>query len=242
MNVRNKGYRNKSFMKQITIAIDGFSSTGKSTVAKRLAKALGYVYVDSGAMYRAITLFAMRESFIREGHFDRGKLISKLTDITVSFKFNPDLGFAEVFLNGDNVEKQIRTLQVSNYVSQVATVPEVRKQLVKQQHNLGKDKGVVMDGRDIGTVVFPDAELKLFMTASAEKRAQRRYDELIERGDDVSYQEVLENVESRDLIDSTRKDSPLVMADDAVRVDNSHMSLDEQFDYILGLAKAKISE
>ena len=226
---------------KITIAIDGFSSTGKSTVAKRLAKALGYVYVDTGAMYRAVTHFAMQHGFISEDKFDKDALILKLHYINISFMFNEDLGFAEVFLNGKNVENQIRTLEVSKFVSQISTISEVRRQLVKQQQDFGKGKGVVMDGRDIGTVVFPEAELKLFMTASAEKRAKRRYDELKKRGDRVTYEAVLENVESRDLIDSSREDSPLVMADDSIRVDNSNLTLDEQFQYILNLAKEKIS-
>lgn len=227
-------------MSKITIAIDGFSSTGKSTVAKRLAATLGYVYVDSGAMYRAVTLYAMQNGLIASNCFDVKALVSKLDDIHVSFKFNPELGYAEVYLNGKNVEKNIRTLEVSQFVSQIATVSEVREQLVKQQKSLGKDKGVVMDGRDIGTVVFPDAELKLFMTASAEKRAQRRYDELIERGDDVCFDDVLNNVQSRDHIDSTREDSPLIKASDAIEVDNSNMTLDEQFEFILKLSEEKI--
>lgn len=229
-------------MHNITIAIDGFSSTGKSTVAKRLAKALGYVYVDSGAMYRAVTFYAMKKGYINRNHFHEQQLINQLEDIKIDFKFNKDLGFAEVYLNGKNIEKDIRTLEVSQFVSQVATVSEVREQLVLQQQNFGKNKGVVMDGRDIGTVVFPEAELKLFMTASAEKRAQRRYDELIERGDEVSFEDVLKNVQSRDHIDSTREDSPLTMAEDAIKVDNSNLNLDEQFEFIYSLAKDKISE
>lgn len=229
-------------MHKITIAIDGFSSTGKSTVAKRLATALGYVYVDSGAMYRAVTFYAMKNGFITENHFNKQQLINHLDDINIDFKFNESLGFAEVYLNGQNIEKDIRTLDVSQFVSQVATVSEVREQLVLQQQNFGKNKGVVMDGRDIGTVVFPEAELKLFMTASAEKRAQRRYDELIERGDQVSFEAVLKNVQSRDHIDSTREDSPLTMADDAIKVDNSNLNLDEQFEFIYNLAKDKIAE
>lgn len=230
----------KKTMKKITIAIDGFSSTGKSTVAKRLAKALGYVYVDTGAMYRAVTLYAMQNDLISDDAFDKEGLNSHLDKVKVNFKFNENLGFAEVYLNGTNVEQEVRNMEVSQYVSQVATVSEVRQRLVKQQQAFGKDNGVVMDGRDIGTVVFPDAELKLFMTASAEKRAQRRYDELLERGDEVSYEAVLENVQSRDLVDSTRKDSPLVKAEDAIRVDNSNMTLDEQFEFILKLSEEKI--
>lgn len=229
-------------MNRITIAIDGFSSTGKSTVAKRLAKALGYIYVDSGAMYRAVTLYAMQNGYIQIDCFDQEGLISQLDGININFVFNEDLGFAEVYLNGDNVEKQIRTLDVSQYVSQVATVSEVREQLVLQQQNFGKDKGVVMDGRDIGTVVFPNAELKLFMTASAEQRAQRRYDELIERGDEVNYDDVLKNVQTRDYIDSTREDSPLTMAEDAIKIDNSNLNLEEQFELVYNLAEEKISE
>ena len=229
-------------MNRITIAIDGFSSTGKSTVAKRLAKALSYVYVDSGAMYRAVTFYAMQNNLIQKDCFDKQQLIEQLDNIQISFKFNDNLGFAEVYLNGQNIEKNIRTLEVSQFVSQVATVSEVREQLVLQQQSFGKHKAVVMDGRDIGTVVFPDAELKLFMTASAEKRAKRRYDELLERGDDVSFEDVLINVQTRDHIDSTREDSPLIMAEEAIKVDNSNMTLDEQFEFILKLSKDKISE
>jgi cytidylate kinase len=229
-------------MTKITIAIDGFSSTGKSTVAKQLAKALGYVYVDSGAMYRAVALYAMQNDCIDSAYFDKESLIAQLDQISISFKFNENLGFAEVYLNGKNIETQIRTLEVSQFVSQVATVSEVRELLVKQQQTFGKDKGVVMDGRDIGTVVFPDAELKLFMTASAEKRAQRRYDELIERGDDVSYDEVLKNVQSRDHIDSTREDSPLTMAEGSIKLDNSNMTLEEQFEFVLKHSEEKIRD
>ncbi|WP_445735645.1 (d)CMP kinase [Mariniflexile sp.] len=222
-------------MKKITIAIDGFSSTGKSTVAKQIAKHLGYVYVDSGAMYRAVTYYAMQQGIIDSNHFNVDGLVANLDDIKISFKFNNSLGFAEVYLNGTNIENDIRTLEVSNFVSKVAEISEVRQLLVKQQQKLGKDKGVVMDGRDIGTVVFPDAELKLFMTASAETRAERRYSELIERGDAVTYEAVLKNVQERDYIDSNREDSPLVIAEDAIEIDNSNMSLQEQFDKILQL-------
>ena len=222
-------------MRNITIAIDGYSSTGKSTIAKQLAKKLGYVYVDSGAMYRAVTLFAMQNGFIDKEQFNVVGLVSKLDSITTSFKFNNNLGFAEVYLNNVNVEKEIRTLKVSSFVSQVSTIPEVRYQLVKQQQQMGKDKGVVMDGRDIGTVVFPQAELKIFMNSSAEKRAKRRYYELIEKGDEVSYEDVLKNVQERDYIDSHRKDSPLVKAQDAIEIDNSNLTREEQFDKVLQL-------
>lgn len=229
-------------MKKITIAIDGFSSTGKSTVAKQLAKELGYVYVDSGAMYRAVTYFAMQNNFINTGGFDKNTLIKNLSDIHISFKYNDALGFAEVYLNDENIENAIRTLEVSQFVSQVAEVSEVRKLLVKQQQAMGLEKGVVMDGRDIGTVVFPDAELKIFMTASAETRAKRRYDELIKKGDNVSYEDILENVKSRDFIDTNREDSPLLKAGDAIEIDNSNLSKKEQFEMLLELAKDCIED
>ncbi len=227
-------------MKKITIAIDGYSSTGKSTLAKQLAKALNYVYVDTGAMYRAVTLYAVNNQLITADFFDENALINQLDNIVLSFRFNPQLGFAEMYLNGVNVEKEIRTMQVSQFVSQVAAVSAVRKKLVQQQQQFGKDKGVVMDGRDIGTVVFPDAELKLFMTASAEIRAQRRYLELQEKGQEVAYEEVLKNVQQRDQIDSTRKDSPLTQADDAIVIDNSTLNTQQQFDKTLQLAENTI--
>jgi cytidylate kinase len=221
--------------KKITIAIDGFSSTGKSTLAKQLAKHLGYVYVDTGAMYRAVTFFAMQNGYINADSFDKQSLINSLPFIKLQFKFNPDLGFAEMYLNEVNVETEIRTIEVSSFVSRVAEVSEVRAKLVEQQKEMGKDKAIVMDGRDIGTVVFPDAELKIFMTASATTRAQRRYDELVAKGDKVTFEEVLKNVEERDYIDTHREDSPLVMAEDAVEIDNSHLNREEQFELVLEL-------
>lgn len=224
-------------MNKITIAIDGYSSTGKSTVAKQLASQLGYIYVDSGAMYRAVTLFAMQNHFIDNSHFNVQGLVSQMPNISIHFNFNKKLGFAEVYLNDKNVEKEIRTLEVSNFVSQVSTIPEIRSQMVKQQQLMGKNKGIVMDGRDIGTVVFPDAELKIFMTASPETKAKRRYAELVARGDNVSYDEVLKNVKERDYIDSHRKDSPLVRAEDAIEIDNSHLTIQQQYDKILQLVK-----
>ncbi|MDR6300443.1 (d)CMP kinase [Mesonia maritima] len=227
-------------MKKIIIAIDGFSSTGKSTVAKQLAKKLGYVYVDTGAMYRAVTLYAMQHNFISKEYFKKEKLINSLAEIKLEFHFNTEKGFAEIYLNGKNVENEIRTLSVSQFVSTIAAVPEVRKMQVKQQHELGEKKGIVMDGRDIGTVVFPQAELKIFMTASAETRAKRRFDELIAKGENVTFQEVIQNIEERDKVDSSRKDSPLKKAEDAIVVDNSHLNPDEQFQKILQLAKEKI--
>lgn len=224
--------------KKITIAIDGFSSTGKSTLAKQLAKELGYIYVDTGAMYRAVALYAMQHDYISETHFDKESLVAKLPKVTLQFLFNPELGFAEMYLNEVNVETEIRTLAVSNFVSKVAEVSEVRSKLVEQQQHMGENKGIVMDGRDIGTVVFKDAELKLFMTASSETRAKRRYQELIEKGQKVTYEEVLKNVEERDYIDTHRDDSPLVKASDAIEIDNSHLSISEQFQKVLELVKS----
>ena len=228
-------------MPKITIAIDGYSSTGKSTVAKQLADYLEYIYVDSGAMYRAVTLYAMDHGFISENHFDVEKLVSSLDDISLEFKKADALSKAEIHLNGLNVEKEIRTLEVSDFVSPVATIPEVRRKLVKLQHTIGDGKAVVMDGRDIGTVVFPNAELKIFMNASAKERAMRRYKELKERGDDITFEEVLENVTERDRIDTTREDSPLIKAQDAIEIDNSEMNLEDQFHIILQLAKDRIA-
>ena len=224
-------------LKTITIAIDGFSSTGKSTLAKQLAKHLGYIYVDSGAMYRAITLFAMENGYITKEYFDVDSLNNSLEFIKLHFEFNANLGFAEMYLNDRNVEKEIRTIEVSNFVSKVAEISQVRAKLVEQQQAMGKDKGVVMDGRDIGTVVFPNAELKIFMTASSETRAQRRFDELQAKGDAVSYDEVLKNVQERDYIDTHREDSPLVKSDDAIEIDNSYLNKQEQFDAVLELVE-----
>ncbi len=223
-------------MKNITIAIDGFSSTGKSTIAKELATKLKYVYVDSGAMYRAVTLYAMQHNLISEESFLKEGLIEALDNINLAFKFNPDLGFGEIYLNEVNVETEIRNMKVSRLVSKVAEIPEVRRKLVEQQQQMGINKSVVMDGRDIGTVVFPDAELKIFMTASAEKRAKRRFDEFLERGEQVTFDETLKNVEYRDHIDTTRKDSPLVKAQDAIEIDNSTLTRIEQFEKVYNLA------
>ncbi|MDI1256638.1 MAG: (d)CMP kinase [Flavobacterium sp.] len=227
-------------MKKITIAIDGYSSTGKSTIAKQLAKQLEYVYVDSGAMYRAVTYFAMQNGYINAEFFDKETLIASLPFIKLHFEFNVQLGFGEMFLNDVNIEKEIRTIEVSNFVSRIAEVSEVRAKLVEQQQQMGKEKGIVMDGRDIGTVVFPDAELKIFMTASASKRAQRRYDELKAKGDAVSYEEVLKNVQDRDYIDTHRDDSPLIIADTAIEIDNSDLTRQEQFDAVLELVREVI--
>ncbi|WP_432410485.1 (d)CMP kinase [Rasiella sp. SM2506] len=227
-------------MHKITIAIDGYSSTGKSTVAKQLADWLAYVYVDTGAMYRAVTLFAMQNNMVAEGKVHTSKLIAALPNIQLEFR-KKGADTAEIHLNGENVEKDIRHLSVSEYVSPVATISEVRRKLVEQQKKMGEGKGVVMDGRDIGTVVFPNAELKIFMTASAQQRAERRYKELLAHGDTVTYQEVLENVQERDHIDTTREDSPLRKAEDAIEIDNSDMNLEDQFHTILQLAKDRIA-
>jgi cytidylate kinase len=229
-------------MRNITIAIDGYSSTGKSTLAKLLAKKLGYVYVDSGAMYRAVTYYAMKNGLIDKSEFKVNELIEELPKIKISFKYNNKKGFAEVYLNSVNVEKEIRTLEVSSFVSQVSTIPEVRKALVKQQQEMGKSKAVVMDGRDIGTVVFPDAELKIFLTASPEIRAKRRYYELMDKGDDVSYEEVLGNVQERDYIDSNRQDSPLCKASDAIEIDNSDLTKAETFRKVMELANMTLED
>ena len=226
--------------KKITIAIDGFSSTGKSTIAKLLAKKYNYIYVDTGAMYRAVSLFAKNNNLVGNNFFKKEELISKLESISLSFHYNEELGFAEIFLNNVNVEKEIRTLEVSNFVSQIAAISEVRKKLVATQKDIGKNKGVVMDGRDIGTVVFKDAELKIFMTSSAETRAQRRFDELIEKGEKVTFEDVYTNVVERDKVDTTRKDSPLLKAEDAIEIDNSHLTKENQFDIILKLVEEKL--
>lgn len=228
--------------KKIIIAIDGYSSTGKSTIAKMLAERLGYIYVDTGAMYRAISLFAKRNGWIDEDHFDKEMLIRGLENAHLEFVFNERAGFAEMYLNGENVEKDIRSMDISNLVSRVAAVPEVRQKLVAYQKEMGRKKGLVMDGRDIGTVVFPDAELKLFLTASPEIRARRRYKEMHEKNEKTTFEEVYENVVMRDRLDTSRKDSPLVMAADAIEVDNSELRKDEQFEIILDIVKKKLKE
>jgi cytidylate kinase len=225
---------------KITIAIDGFSSTGKSTVAKELAKKLEYIYVDSGAMYRAVTLFAMQNNFIGGDFFNLDGLTNSLDAIDLSFRLNSITSNADMYLNNINVENEIRTLEVSNFVSTVAANSVVRKKLVAIQKEMGKNKGVVMDGRDIGTVVFTNAELKIFMIASADTRAERRYKELIDKGQAVSYDDILKNVVDRDFMDTTRKDSPLVKAEDAIEIDNSNLSRIEQFEMILALVEEKL--
>lgn len=216
-------------MKKIVIAIDGFSSCGKSTMAKDLAREVGYIYVDTGAMYRAITLFAMRNDvFDAEGNIDETRLKALLPDVKLTFQLNNETKLPEVCLNGENVERYIRTLEVSQHVSPIAALPFVREKLVEQQQAMGNEKGIVMDGRDIGTVVFPNAELKIFVTASAEIRAQRRFKELETKGMPADFDEILQNVEQRDYIDTHRETSPLRQADDALVLDNSHLTIAEQ--------------
>jgi cytidylate kinase len=216
-------------MKKITIAIDGFSSCGKSTMAKDLAKEIGYIYVDTGAMYRSVTLFALRHNlFNADGTIRERELQEQMKDINISFQLNKTTGRPDTYLNGENVENDIRTMEVSSHVSPIATLSFVREALVAQQQRMGAEKGIVMDGRDIGTVVFPKAELKIFVTASAEVRAQHRYDELKAKGMDADYADILKNVEERDYIDSHRATSPLRKADDAIELDNSNLTIAEQ--------------
>lgn len=216
-------------MKKIVIAIDGFSSCGKSTMAKDLAREVGYIYVDTGAMYRAVTLFAMRNDvFDAEGNIDETRLKALLPDVKLTFQLNNETKLPEVCLNGENVERYIRTLEVSQHVSPIAALPFVREKLVEQQQAMGNEKGIVMDGRDIGTVVFPNAELKIFVTASAEIRAQRRFKELETKGMPANFDEILQNVEQRDYIDTHRETSPLRQADDALVLDNSHLTIADQ--------------
>jgi cytidylate kinase len=229
-------------MKKITIAIDGFSSCGKSTMAKDLAKELGYIYVDTGAMYRSVTLYALRNGLINEEGINTEKLAEKMNDIHITFVFNPETGRPDTYLNGELVEKEIRSIEVSNQVSPIAAIPFVREAMVEQQKKMGENKGVVMDGRDIGTVVFPNAELKIFVTASAEVRAQRRYDELKAKGMEADFDDILKNVQERDYLDSHREISPLRKADDAIELDNSFMTIDEQNEWLLSRYKEVMNE
>ena len=219
--------------KKIIIAVDGFSSCGKSTFAKAIAARLGYIFIDTGAMYRAVTLYALDHGAIRSGVVDEEAVVDLLKDIEITFRFNPERGASDIYVNGDLAEGRIRTIEVSNCVSRVSSIREVREKLVAMQQRMGRDRGVVMDGRDIGTVVFPDAELKLFMTADPKVRAERRYAELRAKGDRVSMEEVLENVVSRDQADMNRAISPLRQAPDAVVLDNSRMSVDEQMAWFM---------
>ena len=225
-------------MEKIIIAIDGFSSCGKSTMAKDLAHELGYIYVDTGAMYRCVALYALQHKlFLKDGKINIPELEAAMPNINISFKLNKETGRPDTYLNNENVENKIRTMEVSSRVSSIAAIPFIREALVAQQQKMGKDKGIVMDGRDIGTVVFPNAELKIFVTASPEVRAQRRYDELMEKGMEADYNEILENVKQRDYIDSHRDVSPLRKADDAIELDNSNISIEEQKQWLINQYK-----
>lgn len=219
--------------KKINIAIDGYSSCGKSTLAKAIAKELNYVYIDTGAMYRAMTLFALQHNLLKDGAVNREKLGGLLDKVFISFKYNTDSRSTDTYLNGKNVEKEIRAMQVSKYVSQIAAEPSVRKKLVRLQQRMAESRGVVMDGRDIGTVVLPEAEVKFFMTAAPEVRAERRYKELKEKGADVTLEEVMDNIRQRDEIDTTRSADPLRQAEDALIVDNTDLTIDEQFAFVM---------
>ena len=226
--------------KKIIIAIDGHSSSGKSTVAKELAKMLEYIYVDSGAMYRAVTLYCMNNNLIQAGEVLENELKSQMEIINISFSLNPSTGIADTYLNGVNIEQEIREIEVSNLVSPVSKIAFVREAMVKLQREFGKEKGIVMDGRDIGTVVYPQAEIKIFMTASPEVRAKRRFNELRDKGSSVSYDDILNNVKNRDRIDSGREHSPLKQADDAILLDNSLLNRKQQLDWIISLIIKKI--
>lgn len=221
-------------MRKITIAIDGFSSCGKSTMAKDLARELEYIYIDTGAMYRAVTYYCIQHNlFLLDGSVDAEALKLQMNQLEVSFRLNPETSLPETFLNGENIESHIRTMEVSSKVSPVSALPFVRQAMVARQQAMGANKGIVMDGRDIGTAVFPDAELKIFVTASAEIRAQRRYKELQEKGQPASFEEILENVKQRDEMDQNRAVSPLRKAEDALLLDNSHLSIAEQKTWLL---------
>ena len=230
-------------MEKIIIAIDGFSSCGKSTMAKDLAHELGYIYVDTGAMYRCVALYALQHKlFLKDGEINIPELEAAMPNINISFKLNKETGRPDTYLNNENVENKIRTMEVSSRVSSIAAIPFVREALVAQQQKMGKDKGIVMDGRDIGTVVFPNAELKIFVTASPEERAQRRYDELMGKGMEADFNEILENVKQRDYIDSHRDVSPLRKAGDAIELDNSNISIEEQKQWLISQYKRVCGE
>lgn len=232
----------ESNTKKIVIAIDGFSSCGKSTFAKAIASKLGYIFIDTGAMYRAVTLYALQRGAISEsGEVDAAAVVALLGEVDITFKFNPERGASDIYVNGEFAEDKIRGIEVSNCVSRVSSIREVREKLVAMQQQMGRDRGVVMDGRDIGTVVFPDAELKIYMTADARVRAERRYAELKAKGDDVTLDEILKNVISRDNADMTREISPLRRADDAIELDNSQMSVEEQMAWFMERYEAVIN-
>lgn len=228
--------------KKIIIAIDGYSSSGKSTFAREIAARLGYIFIDTGSMYRAVTLYALDNGAVVDGVLDEQQLAAMLDDIKIGFCFNSERGASDVYVNGENVERRIRSIEVSDMVSEVSSVPQVREKLVAIQQELGRDRGVVMDGRDIGTVVFPDAELKIFLTADPAVRAKRRYDELAAKGENITYEDIERNVRERDKADETREISPLCKADDAVILDNSSMTLTEQMDWVMSRVNEKLCE
>ena len=228
-------------MKKLTIAIDGHASTGKSSIAKEIALKYGYIYINSGSMYRAVTLYAIKNNLLEELNENIDLFIEKLNAVSINFRFNKINLISEIFLNGKNVEKEIGSLEISNFVSKVAAIPEIRKEMVKLQRNIDRKRGVVMDGRDIGSVVFPDADIKLFLTASDTVRAKRRFEEMINNGFSVSYADILNNIRIRDKLDSSRTDSPLTIEKDAVVIDNSNMSIDEQIKQIILLIDKKIA-
>jgi cytidylate kinase len=227
--------------KKLIIAIDGYSSSGKSTFAKDIAEELNYIYIDSGAMYRAVTLYCMRRGFIGEGRLNTAGIVQELKDIHIEFVYNPDIAEYETFLNSENVEKEIRGIEVSGHVSNISKIAEVRARMVELQRQIGVYKGIVMDGRDIGTVVFPDADLKIFMTASVDIRAKRRYDELRSKGVKVDQEEIRRNIVARDITDENRDISPLRRADDAVILDNSRMTVEEQMEWVRQIIEKKIN-
>ena len=228
-------------MKNLTIAIDGHASTGKSSIAKELAIKFGYIYINSGSMYRAVTLFAIENNLLKLTKTNINLFIDKLKEISINFKFNDNSLISEIYLNSRNIENEIGGMQVSKLVSEIAAIPEIRKEMVKLQRVIDRGKGVVMDGRDIGSVVFPDADLKLFLTASASVRAKRRFEEMIKKGLTVSYDDIVYNINNRDMLDSTRSDSPLIIEKDAIVIDNSNMSIDDQIDKISQLIEDKFS-
>ncbi len=229
-------------IKKLTIAIDGYSSCGKSTFAKELAKRLNYIYIDSGAMYRAVTLYCLQQNLIKNKSINKTQLLNSLKDINISFNYEPGNQVFEVYLNGINQTEEIRSIEVSNNVSPISKIKEIRKKMVEMQRELGRNKQIVMDGRDIGTVVFPHSDIKIFMTADPEIRAQRRYKELIEKGQDINYTEIEKNIRERDYIDENREFSPLKKAEDAILLDNSHISVKEQMIWIMDIINKKINE
>jgi CMP/dCMP kinase len=228
--------------KKLIIAIDGYSSCGKSTFARAIAKELNYIFIDSGAMYRAVTLYCMRRGFVRDGSIERNGIINELNNIHIEFVYNPDIEGYETFLNSENVEKEIRNIEVSSYVSSISQIYEVRARMVELQRQIGIFKGIVMDGRDIGTVVFPDADLKIFMTASIEIRAKRRYDEMISKGIKANLEDVRKNIVARDITDENRDISPLRRADDAIVLDNSRMNVEDQMNWVHKIIEKKIND